>query len=157
MSEEKSKLTLLEQREIEMKVLGPVIRAFAEEIGKERADGVVRKTIREIAEKQGAATSGKTGKGLENLAKCVSAWNEGGSLDTSMIEESGEKLRFDVTRCKYAEIYKKLGFEDIGTLVSCDRDAAFLKGFDPDLELTRHTTIMSGGKVCDFCYTRRKK
>ena len=64
-------------------------------------------------------------------------------------------LSFDVIRCEYANLYRDLGFGDIGTLFSCDRDAAFLEGFDPGLELVREKTIMDGDPLCDFCYKKK--
>ncbi len=96
------------------------------------------------------------GGGLENLKeKCISKWNEGGALEVNMKEDLDSVLSFDVTRCEFANLYKELGFGDIGTLISCDRDASFLEGFDPELELVREKTIMDGDPLCDFCYRRK--
>ncbi|MGD9640622.1 MAG: L-2-amino-thiazoline-4-carboxylic acid hydrolase [Synergistaceae bacterium] len=146
---------LLQQREIEIKVLGPVIRAFAEEFGKEKTYDLVRKTMQDISRNLGKEIS-LDGGGLENLKeKCISKWNEGGALEVNMKEDLDSVLSFDVTRCEFANLYKELGFGDIGTLISCDRDASFLEGFDPELELVREKTIMDGDPLCDFCYRRK--
>jgi hypothetical protein len=72
-----------------------------------------------------------------------------------MKEDSDTVLAFDVKRCDFADLYRELGFGDIGALISCDRDAAFLEGFDPELELVREKTIMEGDDLCDFCYRRK--
>lgn len=149
------KVPLLQQREIEIKVLGPVIRAFAEEFGKEKTYDLVRKTMQGISRKLGNETS-LDGGGLENLKlKCVSRWTEGGALEVLMKEDSDSALSFDVTKCEFADLYKELGFGDIGALISCDRDAAFLEGFDPGLELLREKTLMGGDLLCDFCYRKK--
>ena len=66
-----------------------------------------------------------------------------------------ECCAFDVTRCKFAELYKELGCADLGAVLSCERDAAFLEGFDESLELARSETLMEGGSRCDFCYRKR--
>ena len=146
---------LLQQREIEIKVLGPVIRAFAEEFGKEKTYDLVRKTMQDISRNLGKEIS-LDGGGLENLKeKCISKWNEGGALEVNMKEDLDSVLSFDVTRCEFANLYKELGFGDIGTLISCDRDASFLEGFDPELELVREKTILDGDPLCDFCYRRK--
>ena len=146
---------LLQQREIEIKVLGPVIRAFAEEFGKEKTYDLVRKTMQDISRNLGKEIS-LDGGGMENLKeKCISKWNEGGALEVNMKEDLDSVLSFDVTRCEFANLYKELGFGDIGTLISCDRDASFLEGFDPELELVREKTIMDGDPLCDFCYRRK--
>jgi len=155
MRENYVEVPLLQQREIEMKVLGPVIRAFATEFGKEKTYDIVRRTMQEISRSLGKEMSLGGGE-LENLkSKCISKWNNGGALEVSMKEDSDTVLAFDVKRCDFADLYRELGFGDIGALISCDRDAAFLEGFDPELELVREKTIMEGDDLCDFCYRRK--
>ena len=155
MKENYVEVPLLQQREIEMKVLGPVIRAFAAEFEKEKTYDLVRRTMQEISRGLGKEKS-LGGGGLENLkSKCISKWNDGGALEVSIREDSDTILAFDVTRCDFADLYRELGFGDIGTLISCDRDAAFLDGFDPELELVRQKTLMEGEDLCDFCYRKK--
>ena len=148
-------IPLLQQREIEIRILGPVIEAFAEEFGKEKTYDLVRKTLQGISRDLGRETS-IDGGDLDNLKKkLVSKWNEGGQLEMEIKEDSESVLSFDVTRCEFANLYKDLGYGDIGALISCDRDAAFLEGFDPKLELLREKTLMGGDKLCDFCYRKK--
>ena len=155
MKENYVEVPLLQQREIEMWVLGPVIRAFAAEFEKEKTYDLVRRTMQEISRGLGKEKS-LGGGGLENLkSKCISKWNDGGALEVSIREDSDTILAFDVTRCDFADLYRELGFGDIGTLISCDRDAAFLDGFDPELELVRQKTLMEGEDLCDFCYRKK--
>ena len=155
MKENYVEVPLLQQREIEMRVLGPVIRAFAAEFEKEKTYDLVRRTMQEISRGLGKEKS-LGGGGLENLkSKCISKWNDGGALEVSIREDSDTILAFDVTRCDFADLYRELGFGDIGTLISCDRDAAFLDGFDPELELIRQKTLMEGEDLCDFCYRKK--
>ena len=146
---------LLQQREIEMKVLGPVIRAFAEEFGKEKTFEVAGKALKELSRNLGKEKS-LGGSGLQNLKeKCISKWTEGGALEVRIKKDLDSVLSFDVTRCEFANLYKELGFGDIGSLISCDRDSAFLEGFDPELELVREKTLMDGDPLCDFCYRKK--
>ena len=155
MKENYVEVPLLQQREIEMRVLGPVIRAFVAEFEKEKTYDLVRRTMQEISRGLGKEKS-LGGGGLENLkSKCISKWNDGGALEVSIREDSDTILAFDVTRCDFADLYRELGFGDIGTLISCDRDAAFLDGFDPELELVRQKTLMEGEDLCDFCYRKK--
>ena len=49
MEDQKPRIPLLQQREIEAGIVGPVVRAFAEEVGQERAIAVLRKVITELA------------------------------------------------------------------------------------------------------------
>jgi len=156
MCKKEEPIDLIRQREIEMNVLGPIVRAFSKEFGEERTFDVVRRTMQEISRSQGKEKSAANGGGLENLkANCIAAWNKNGELESNMIEDTPERLRFDVTRCDFATLYRDLGFGDIGSLISCDRDAAFLEGFDDTYELVREKTIMQGDDHCDFCYQKK--
>ena len=149
---------LLQQREIEIRVLGPIVQAFADEIGKDGTYDIVRRTMQSISHKIGSAAAEQHGGGLESLkSNCIAKWNSGGELEKIIREDSADTLRFDVTRCDFARLYEELGYLDIGPLISCDRDSAFIEGFDPDIELIREKTLMTGDAICDFCYRKRKK
>lgn len=149
-------MPLLQRREIEIKVLGPMIRAFAEVFGEDKTHDLVRETLQNISREQGKEMA-RGGGGLENLKnKCVSLWNEGGALEMTVKKDSDSELSFDVTRCDFADLYNELGYGDIGALISCDRDAAFLEGFDSELELLREKTLMDGEKICDFRYRKKE-
>jgi hypothetical protein len=45
-----------------------------------------------------------------------------------------------------------MGLGEIGDIVSCNRDGAFCKGYDPRIALTRTQTIVSSASHCDFRY-----
>ena len=62
---------------------------------------------------------------------------------------------FNVTRCRYAELYKELGFADLGSQVQCARDHAMVSGFNDEFDLTRGQTIMAGASCCDFRFRRK--
>lgn len=157
MKEGYKEITLLQQREIEARVLAPLIRAFCREFGEVRALEVVRRTIQEVARESGRAAAAVHGGGLASLKEnCVKKFNEGGALTVTTRRDDDECCAFDVTRCKFAELYKELGCADIGAVLSCERDAAFLEGFDGSLELVRSETLMEGGARCDFCYRTRE-
>ena len=156
MKEGYKEITMLQQREIEARVLAPLIRAFCREFGEERALETARRAIKDMARESGRAVSAAHGGGLASLRKnCVEKFNEGGALTVTPRRDDEECCAFDVTRCKFAELYKELGCADLGAVLSCERDAAFLEGFDENLELVRSETLMEGGSRCDFCYRKR--
>lgn len=157
MTAAKDEISLLRKREIEIGIAAPLVRAFADEIGKERAFSVAARAIRETAAAQGAEVSAMTGKGLDNLKNCIAAWSGDGALVSNTVWDTGDEFRFDVTRCAFAELYRDMGCEEIGALLSCARDEAFLEGFDDSLELVREKTIMAGDGVCDFRYRKKGK
>ncbi len=149
-----AKISLLQQREIEAKIVGPLLRAVREEIGEERTLEIVRTVISELARQSGADLARLFGEStLEAFAETLDRWREGGALEIEMLEQSSERLSFNVTRCRYAEMYRALGLADLGANLSCIRDAALVQGFNPTIRLTRTQTIMQGAPHCDFRFT----
>ncbi len=69
-----------------------------------------------------------------------------------VLEASDTKFNFNVTRCRYAEMYKDMGLGRIGHLLSCNRDGTFCEGYDPNISLRRDQTIMAGASCCTFRY-----
>ncbi len=57
---------------------------------------------------------------------------------------------FNVTRCKYAEMYRDMGLGEITNLLSCQHDATFCEGYDTRMRLKRTQTIMLGASHCDL-------
>jgi hypothetical protein len=47
-------------------------------------------------------------------------------------------------------MYRALGLADLGRSLSCQRDYALAKGFNPAIQLERTQTIMEGASHCDF-------
>lgn len=151
MDAEKPRLPLLQQREIEARIVGPILRAFAEEVGHDRALEIVAGVIRDLAREGGAELARTLGEAsLSAFARSLDRWREGGALEIQILEQSPDRLSFDVTRCRYAEMYRALGLADLGASLSCQRDFALAEGFNPEIELTRTQTIMGGAAFCDF-------
>jgi hypothetical protein len=146
-------LTLLQQREIEAKIVGPVFRAFAEEIGAERAREILARVIKNLARQSGCAAAGAVGgNDLAHLGEAIESWRANGALTLDIIRSDHEALEFNVTRCQFAEMYRKLGLADLGPILSCNRDGSMIEGFNPAIEFTRTQTLMEGAGHCDFRY-----
>jgi hypothetical protein len=144
-------LPLLQQREIEAQIVGPLIRAFAAEFGQERTLAIVAQVIRGLARESGAELARRLGEQtLEAFAQSSDRWRENGALEIEVLEQSATHLSFNVTRCRYAEMYRALGLSDLGASLSCQRDFALAQGFNPAIELSRTQTIMEGAPFCDF-------
>ncbi len=152
----KTRLPLIEQREIEARIVGPLIRAFAAELGEERTLAIVRPLIRELARQSGGELANLLGeRTLEAFARGVDRWRENGALEIDILEQTATNFSFNVTRCRYAEMYRALGLADLGASLSCERDGALVEGFNPDIRLTRTQTIMEGAACCDFRFHHR--
>jgi hypothetical protein len=151
MSSEGPQLSLLQRREIEAQVLGPLIRAVCAELGEPKTLELVRGVIADLARQSGAELARSVGAvTLEVFTQSLDRWCEGGALEIQMLEKSPERLSFNVTRCRYAEMYRALGLADLGSSLSCQRDFALVEGFNPEIRLTRTQTIMEGASHCDF-------
>ena len=91
-----------------------------------------------------AVQSGKSavekygGNTLQELIRVVrEEWADDGALEFSILEETDKKMSFNVTRCRYAEMYDRLGLKEFGYCLSCNRDEAFIKAFNPGMKLFR--------------------
>jgi hypothetical protein len=145
------RLTLLQRREIEARIVGPIVRAMREELGEERTIALLHRVITELARQAGAEMARAVGEAsLTAFAACLDRWKEGGALEIDVREQTPERLSFNVTRCRYAEMYRALGLADLGPHLSCVRDFALVEGFNPAIRLTRTQTIMEGAPFCDF-------
>ena len=152
-----AKLGVLTRREVEARILIPVINALGDAFGSDEVLAVVRDTIVKIARQQGAALGQQMGgNSLKNFVDSLAYWTQDKALEIDVIEESDEVLSFNVTRCRYAELYESLGIREIGTSFSCTRDFALIEGFNPEISLERSQTIMEGAEYCDFRYRWKK-
>lgn len=149
-------LPLLERRRMEAAVLIPVIRAMQTEFGEARVNEVVGRAIRGIARAQGEAERERANiKTMADLAKMRERGPLAeGSLILEVIQQDDERFGFNVTRCKFMEMYEEMGARDLGFLLSCGRDFAYFEGLAPDVAFERTQTRMEGADFCDFRYHR---
>ena len=148
-----NEIGVLKRREIEARILAPMIHAFAAEFGRERVVEIARRVIVEIARRQGKGLADQIGgNSLAHFVSGKEPWVKGDALQIEVLRESETAYDFNVTRCRYAEMYRALGIPELGAVLSCGRDYALGDGFNPDLRLTRSQTIMEGAPYCDFRY-----
>jgi hypothetical protein len=148
---------VLTRREVEARILAPMLDAMGEAFGRERVLQVMRDTIIKIARKQGADLAGRMGGvTLQHFAASLKDWTRDDALEIDVIEQTEDVFAFNVIRCRYAELYEKLGIRELGTALSCARDYALIEGFNPDVALKRTQTIMEGAPHCDFRYRLKK-
>src|SRR5947209_13608941 len=149
-------IPLLRRREIEARIVGPLIRGFIDAMGRDAALEVVRGVITGLARDGGADLAARLGDAsLESFAQALDLWREGGALEIDLLEQTPERLSFNVTRCRYAELYRALGLADLGGSLSCQRDFALVEGFNPEITLERTQTLMEGAPYCDFRFRSR--
>jgi hypothetical protein len=152
-----AKIGVLTRREVEARILAPMLDAMGGAFGRERVLEVMRETIVRIAKKQGAELAGNMGGvTFQHFAESLKFWTRDDALEIDVLEQTEEKFSFNVTRCRYAELYEKLGIRELGSALSCARDYALIEGFNPNVSLKRTQTIMEGAPNCDFRYCLNK-
>ena len=153
---ELNQIGVLTRRLIEARIVAPLLHAMAAEFGEDRVHQIARDVIRAIARQQGnelAEHSG--GRSLPVLHGTLDRWTANDALTLDVHEVSEASLSFDVTRCRYAEMYREMGIPELGAILSCNRDGALIEGFNPDVTLQRTHTLMGGASSCDFRYSKR--
>ena len=148
-------IPLVAQREIEANIAVALINRYAAAMGRPQAIAIARETIQSLAESAGQQMAAAMGShSLADLAQVVrEVWAREDALDVVFIDAPRDRLAFDVHRCRYAELYDRLGMRDMGIHLSCCRDAAFARGFNPAIQMERTRTIMEGAPSCDFRFT----
>lgn len=147
-------LGVLTRREIEARIVGPLLDALGERYGRDGVLEIAREVIIQVARQQGAQIAEtRGGRSLANFADSLEDWRKDGALEMEVLEQSDTTFSFNVTRCRYAELYQALRMPELGEVLSCNRDFSLIEGFNPNIRLIRTQTIMSGAPFCDFRYT----
>lgn len=151
---------IFRQRVVEAKILAHVYetlrRSHGEAVARKTVADTVRASAVEQAEEMAEKTRAEGGEpSLAAFAALQDLWTRGGALEVEVIERTEERFDFDVTRCRYAEMYRELGLGEIGHLLSCQRDGTFCEGYDPRIRMERAQTIMQGADRCTFRFTSK--
>jgi hypothetical protein len=151
-------IPLLDQVKIQAQVLVPVLRAFRERLGEERANEIaldaLRTWSRALFLEIGQRTQGTPRERWE-AAVAASVPRLVGALDVHMRKQEPDALEFDVTGCRYADFFRALGEPELGAVLLCESDDHMAAIAESDVALTRTQTIMKGGAYCDFRYRMR--
>ena len=156
-----SEMGILKRRRVEAEIIKPIYDAMSRHFGKEKAQAVLKEAIaadairagKEMAEKQ----QDKGGATLSNFAAMQYLWEQDDALKVDILASDHQHLDYNVTRCRYAEMYREMGLGEIGSILSCTRDASFIEGYNPDIEMSRSQTIMKGADFCNFRYRLKAK
>ncbi|MCX8572632.1 MULTISPECIES: L-2-amino-thiazoline-4-carboxylic acid hydrolase [Hyphomicrobiales] len=147
-------LGILARRRIEAEIIKPIYEEMAARFGREAARETLRAAITKAAIEAGkkfaAAETGPVD--LKSFAALQPKWRQDDALHFEVLTETADRFDYNVTRCRYAEMYHSMGLGEIGTLLSCQRDGTFCQGYNPRISMERTRTIMEGGGSCDFRY-----
>lgn len=147
-------LPIIQLRRIEANIIRPIYEEMVRELGKAKARQILGRAITRNAIEQGAglAAQGEGANDIAGFAALLPNWQKEDALQIEVLDQDEDRFHFNVTRCRYAEMYREMGLSEIGDLLSCNRDGAFCEGYNPDIKLERSQTIMSGASHCDFRY-----
>jgi predicted ArsR family transcriptional regulator len=150
-----SNVSFLDRARIQAQVLVPVMRALRAELGKDKADALVKQALSAWSRELFAGIGKDVeGGGRRRWAKMQGALNEisqAGVEATAPVKDA-DKLEFDVTRCRYAEFFRELNEPELGALLMCSTDFDIAAASDGEVMLERRQTIMQGAPSCTFRY-----
>ena len=143
-------LTMLDAVKIQARVVIPIVRALERELGKERAHSIVGQAIAEsYADWQGRVEPSRNTHPREgNVAHQF-------PVETEIVEDTDSTFGLNMTGCRFAEYFRRIGAADVGALLTCGVDFAAQATLRPDWELRRSQTIMGGASYCDFRWRLR--
>jgi hypothetical protein len=149
------KVSLLDKTRMQAQVLVPVLRALRAELGKDKADAVVRQALRDWSKQLFAAIGdGIEGGPRRKWAAINTVFGEvsGREVEVKILRHDQEALDMDVTRCRFAEFFRALGEPELGALLICEADFDIASVGEGAVSLDRAQTIMQGAPSCTFRY-----
>src|SRR6185437_5508650 len=147
------RLSLLDKTRIQAQVLVPVLTALRKELGKEKADAIVKQALRDWSRQLFAAIGdGVEGSPRGKWAAMHTAMAEITEKDVTveMRRRDKDALEFDITQCRFAEFFRALGEPDLGSLLICETDFDIAAAGGGEVGFTRDQTIMQGAPSCTF-------
>ena len=140
-----SKISEMDAVKIQARAMIPVVKALEAELGKEKAHAIVGEAIAESYAKfmitripDRNTHPGETDQSFEY------------DVDSEVVEHTDESYFVNMTRCAYADYFRKIGEPEIGALLTCGMDFAVEKKLRPNWEFRRTQTLMQGAPYCDF-------
>ena len=149
------KVSLLDKTRMQAQVLVPVLRALRAELGKDKADALVKQALRDWSKQLFAAIGdGIEGSPRRKWAAVQSVFGEvsGKEVEASILRHDKEALDIDVTRCRFAEFFRALGEPELGALLVCATDVDIVDAAGGDVSFERSQTLMQGAPCCTFRY-----
>ena len=151
-------IPLIEQVKIQAQVLVPLVKTLQAELGEERANAIVRKSLGDLYRKYGEKWWRAQGaRNFEDkIASAFDMFAAGDALDYEVLKQAPDAFEVNVTGCRYAKFYNEIGVPELGFLLTCSADVSMTEGFGAGLQLTRTETIMQGASHCDFRYALKQ-
>ena len=131
--------TPLEMYQAQADVLVPVMRELTEKIGEPEARALMLRALgghfRQMGKQIYSAAEGPNFGA--KIHKIMDGFAAEEALDWELDEQTEDSVKFRVTGCRYAEIYKRLDAPDLGFLFICYQDYPLTEGIDGAAVLER--------------------
>jgi len=149
-----SSIPILTQRRIEAAFAKGIYEEMKAELGADAAKRILTNAVVKLAKSTAAAMAQEAGgdPGLDGFRAILPRWTAEDALAIDVVNSTPTEFHFNVTRCRYSEMYREMGLAELGAILSCNRDGAFCEGYDKRLKMERTQTLMSGASHCDFRY-----
>ena len=148
-------LSLLDKTRIQAQVLVPVMRAMRDEIGRDKADALVRGALREWSKQIfadiGNSIEGSPGRKFAKMNTALAEVTER-EVTFDMHRDDQEAREFDITSCRFAEFFRALGEPELGALLVCSTDVDIADAGGSAVSFSRDQTLMQDGSCCTFRY-----
>jgi predicted ArsR family transcriptional regulator len=136
-------------------VLVPVLRALRAELGKDKADTIVRRALRDWSKQLfaevGAGVDGSPRRKWATMHTAMADITEQ-QVTVDMRRHDKDALEFDITHCAFAEFFRALGEPELGALLICETDFDIAAAGGSEVSFTRDQTLMQGAPSCTFRY-----
>lgn len=151
----KSGISLLDKTRIQAQVLVPVLRALRAELGKAKADAIVKQALRDWSKQLfadiGNSVEGRPKRKWAAIHTAVVEVTEP-DITVEMRRQDKEALEFDITHCRFAEFFRALGEPELGAHLVCESDFDIAAAGAGEVSFSREQTLMQGAPSCTFRY-----
>ena len=131
---------------IQSKIVIPIVRELAKEIGKERAHVLVNRAI------AGAYVDYRKRLGFEanSHSRVEQEGEDAFPVEREVIDDTKESYGYNITGCLFAEYFRSIGEPEIGALMTCGIESTAEDLVCQNWEFERTQTRMQGASHCDF-------
>jgi hypothetical protein len=148
-------ISMLDKVKIQAQVLMPVMHALRAEVGRDKADALVKGALRDWSTRIFAdIADGIDGSPRRKFAAMNTALADVTEREVTfdMHRRDEEALEFDITSCRFAEFFKALGEPELGALLICQTDVDIADAGGREVSFSRTQTLMQGASCCNFRY-----
>ena len=140
-----AKISEMDAVKIQARAMIPVVKALEAELGKEKAHAIVGEAI---AESYAEFVSTRMPDRNTHPGETNQAFEY--DVESEVVEHTDKSYFVNMTRCSYADYFRKIGEPEIGALLTCGMDFPVEKKLRPNWEFRRTQTLMQGAPYCDF-------